>query len=549
MATAQFSLRALLLPILLLSPAATARSWDYIIVGSGPAGLVLSDRLSATGKSTLLLEAGVASTYASGGREGPSWLRDSNEPLSRFDVPGFFGAFLAHPDGHQCPDIPFPAGCVLGGGSAVNSALWFLPPGGDLPWVDEEEGEAVAKARKKIPGTTNPSMDGKMWFPESFDILGKMMRSLGWSEVDANKEMDRKDRCFARASFGNTDGERGGPLTSYFLAAEKRPNFEIVYGARVERVLRTAGKVVGLEFVRDRKRETVNLAEDGKAILSAGVFGSAKILWQSGIGTRDQLEIIKAVKGDDMIPETEWIDLPVGYNLQDHPATYVVFKYPGVGTAYNYSGAYENPIPEDAQNYLQHRAGPLASSNARISMWHEIKGSDGVVRTLQWNGRTGTAGNFTGPDLLLLTNYLTHGQTTRGRIGLTPGNLNHKILESPYLITKEDVDTVIQSFQEVLEGVKNVEGLELLLPDLATTTIDEFIRNYSLPRGSSHWIGSAAMGSVVDYETKVLGMENLYVVDASILTGATTSNPMGAIVVMAERAAELLTQETWGCDL
>jgi hypothetical protein len=204
----------------------------------------------------------------------------------------------------------------------------------------------------------------------------------------------------------------------------------------------------------------------------------------------------------------ELLTVTQSYNLRDHPATYVVLKYPGVGNAYNYSGAYENPDPKDAQNYLENRSGPLASSNARIAMWQEITGDDGITRTLQWNGRTSKAGNFSGPDLLLLTNYLTHGQTSRGRIGLTP-ELNLTIMDSPYLVTKEDTDAVVKGLQELLAGVKNVDGLQLLFPDLESTRIEEFVKSYSLPRGSNHWTGTAAMGSVVDAETKVMGMENL----------------------------------------
>lgn len=87
------------------------------------------------------------------------------------------------------------------------------------------------------------------------------------------------------------------------------------------------------------------------------------------------------------------------YNLMDHSATYTVFRYPGVGEAYNYSGAYSNPNPHDAQEYLgtnclfphvsllltsdiEHRTGPLASSNARITLWQSIPGGDGVNRTV-----------------------------------------------------------------------------------------------------------------------------------------------------------------------
>ncbi|KAF8253936.1 FAD/NAD(P)-binding domain-containing protein [Wilcoxina mikolae CBS 423.85] len=523
-----------------------SKGWDYVIVGTGPAGLVLADRLSATGKRTLVLEAGTPSTYASGGREAPAWIKDSNEPLSRFDIPGFFGAFSAHPDGHQCPDTPLPilAGCLLGGGTAVNSGIFIFPPAEDWDrnfptgWKSQDMMRATERARKRIPGTYNPSQDGKIWFPESFEVLGRMVKSMGWTEVAANQDVDWKNRAFSRTPFMNIRGERGGPMEGYLLKALPREGFEIWYGARVERVIRKRGMVSGVEFIKDGERQEVYLAEGGKVILSAGTFGSPKILWQSGIGTRDQLEIVRSAQ-ELMVDEKEWINLPVGYNLMDHPATYAVFKYPGVGAAYNYSGAYNNPNHADAENYLKNRAGPLASSNARISIWEEIVGTDGVSRTIQWNGRTGTAGSITGPDLLLLTNYVTRGQTSRGRIGLNE-KLNHTILSSPHLVTKEDTEALIISFKNLLAGVKNIEGLQLLQPDLGSTSIEEFVHNYNLPRGSNHWLGTAAMGSVVDTETKVKGMENLYVVDASIFPGMVSSNPVAAIVVLAEKASEII---------
>jgi cellobiose dehydrogenase (acceptor) len=199
----------------------------------------------------------------------------------------------------------------------VNSGIWFLPrverDFAGFGWEGmEAAAAAVERARNRIPGTTKPGTDGRMWFGEAFEVFGDMVRREGWTEVEANRHMDCKRNCFARVPFSNFHGERGGPLGSYFLEARKRANFEVVFGARVERVVRTAGKVVGVQLVKDGKREVVEVAEGAKVILSAGVFGSAKILWQSGVGPRDQLEIVKAVKGHDMVDETEWIDLPVG---------------------------------------------------------------------------------------------------------------------------------------------------------------------------------------------------------------------------------------------
>lgn len=66
----------------------TQRDWDVIIVGAGPAGIIVADRMSEANKTTLLLEGGGPSYYVTGGRERPSWL--NNTTLSRVDVPGLY---------------------------------------------------------------------------------------------------------------------------------------------------------------------------------------------------------------------------------------------------------------------------------------------------------------------------------------------------------------------------------------------------------------------------------------------------------------------------
>ena len=88
-------------------------TWDYIVVGSGPGGLAMADRLSESGAKVLLLEKGPPSSGRWGGTMKPSWLANTN--LTRFDVPGLCNQIWADRSGIACTDYDQLAGCVLTG--------------------------------------------------------------------------------------------------------------------------------------------------------------------------------------------------------------------------------------------------------------------------------------------------------------------------------------------------------------------------------------------------------------------------------------------------
>lgn len=98
-------------------------AYDYIIVGSGAGGIPLADKLSEAGHKVLLIEKGPPSSGRWGGKRGPTWLADTN--LTRFDVPGLCNEIWHDSAGIACRDTDQMAGCVLGGGTAINAALWW----------------------------------------------------------------------------------------------------------------------------------------------------------------------------------------------------------------------------------------------------------------------------------------------------------------------------------------------------------------------------------------------------------------------------------------
>lgn len=104
-------------------PVPTGATFDYIVVGGGAGGIPMADKLSEAGKSVLLIEKGFASTGEHGGTLGPEWLQGTG--LTRFDVPGLCNQIWVDSKGIACTDTDQMAGCVLGGGTAVNAGLWF----------------------------------------------------------------------------------------------------------------------------------------------------------------------------------------------------------------------------------------------------------------------------------------------------------------------------------------------------------------------------------------------------------------------------------------
>ena len=102
---------------------ATNQTWDYVVVGAGAGGIALADRLSESGKDVLLIERGPPSSGRWGGTMKPDWLVGTN--LSRFDVPGLDNEIWVDSTGIACSDVGVMAGCVLGGGTAINAGLWW----------------------------------------------------------------------------------------------------------------------------------------------------------------------------------------------------------------------------------------------------------------------------------------------------------------------------------------------------------------------------------------------------------------------------------------
>ncbi|KAI1089568.1 carbohydrate-binding module family 1 protein [Rostrohypoxylon terebratum] len=538
-------------------PVPTA-TYDYIVVGAGAGGIPLADKLSEAGNSVLLIEKGSPSSGRWGGSLKPEWLDDTN--LTRFDVPGLCNQIWVDSTGIACTDTDQMAGCVLGGGTAVNSGLWWKPYSLDWDynfpegWQSADMAAATARVFSRIPGTYSPSMDGKLYYQQGFDVLSGGLKTAGWTEVAANDVPDEKNHIYSHTPFMFSGGERGGPMATYLVSASERKNFNLWMNTAVKRVVRVGGHVTGIEvepFLDGGYMGVVNVTSvTGRVILSAGTFGSAKILLRSGIGPSDQLEVVQSsTDGPTMIANTSWIDLPVGYNLEDHTNTDTVITHPDV-IFYDYYGAWDSPNTTDKDQYIDSRSGMLAQAAPNIGpmFWDEITGDDGIVRQLQWTARVEGSDGTPSGTAMTMSQYLGRGATSRGRMTITKA-LTTVVSTLPYLRDKNDVQAVIQGIKNLQAALSNVQNLTWTYPSV-NTTVEDFVNNMLVSytnRRSNHWIGTNKLGTddgrangsaVVDLDTRVYGTDNLFVVDASIFPGHITTNPSAYIVIAAEHASE-----------
>ncbi|KAK1656517.1 hypothetical protein BDP55DRAFT_569206 [Colletotrichum godetiae] len=441
--------------------------FDYIVVGSGPGGIVTADRLSANGKNVLLIERGPPSSFRWGGRRRGKWLENSN--LTRFDVPGLYGLIWQDSTDIKCPDVVPMAGCVLGGGSAINAGLWFKPQSLDWDsqfpdgWKAEDLSAATDRAFQRVPWTSVPSSDEILYNREASDLITKVLVSDGWASIAANSEPNAKIKTISQSEYFFQHGERGGLLETYLVSAAARGNFKLWMNTLATRVERNGGSVTGVQVEPSGDggyNGTVKLTSGGRVILSAGVFGTAKILFRSGIGPKDQLDVVRKAEPDSLIDSAQWIDLPVGHNLDDHLNTNIMFEHPDI-VNYNFNSAYNNPIPDDAAAYLTDRSGILtqAAPNINPIFWDAVKGDDGIDRWFQWTSYVGGPQRGKTYNTSGIAAALGLGKTSRGRVTIN-SSLVMDVSVLPYFNDEgnNDFESVVATVSGVVKAISSIPG-------------------------------------------------------------------------------------------
>ena len=514
-------------------------TYDYIVCGGGPAGIIAAERIAETGASVLLLERGGPSLAFTGNKDTLSW----NSSMTMYDVPGLSYYLNTVGKNALCTDTADQAGCLLGGGTMVNAMMFVKPQSRDFDdkwpagWKWSDVSKAADRLYERNPGQNYGSEDGLRYNDEAYGVLSKFFGAQGWTETDLIKgSHDARTDVYGHPSWNLVDGLRSGPVRTYLPEAQKLKNFELMLNTKVIRAVRKGSAISGVE-VEDKagKRVIYNVNAGGKVILSAGSMSTPRILFNSGIGPAEQLQTVASGSSGVTLPaEADWIDLPVGAEIKDHVIFTLKFK-----TSEPMSSIPSTDLTAPNQTVIDQFAkasGVLAQSGQRLNFWTSVNTTSGSEMFIQ--------GTCNGPanNTIQMKIYLTHGLTSVGSLGITADGAT-ELTKQPWLQTKEDIEAATNFMDRLLKMVNAPNSTLSFLSAGSVTggnvTGADLIKDHVT---ASHYVGTAKMGTkgdsgvVVDTDTKVYGTDNLFVVDASIHPDLPTGNTQVAVMIVAEQA-------------
>jgi choline dehydrogenase len=498
---------------------------DYIIVGAGSAGCVLANRLSEK-NNVLLLEAGPRDTHF--------WIH----------VPRGYGKLFARKDVNWAYEsepepalngrrIFTPRGKVLGGSSSINGLVYIRGQAEDFDaWdIPGWDYRALAPYFEKAERQLRVS---DLERHELCDAFVASARALGIPPNDDFNGPSQEGTGYYRAT--SYLGRRRSTAVAYLRPAENRRTLRVETKALVTRVLFEGTRAVGVEYLQNGELRKASARE---TILSGGTFNSPQLLQLSGVGPRALLER-HGIRVLHDAPQ-------VGERLQDHFYVRTFWRCVKDITLNDDMMSLWRQARIGLQ-YLLKKTGPLTVSAGHAAAFvrtrPDLKRPDAQIYFINFSSlrRGGILHPHSG-----FTSAVSQLQVeSRGSSHIRSADPTQPpSIRYNYLSTENDRRVMV-------EGLKLVRRI-CNAPPLRDYVVDEFLPGdkvctdedwlaFVREMGETvfHPTSTCSMGTVVDAQLKVHGVQSLRVVDASVMPAVPSGNINAAVIALAEKAADLL---------
>jgi choline dehydrogenase len=536
-----------------------ANTYDYIIIGAGSAGCMLAKRLTENPqKRVLLIEAGKNDNYI--------WIHIPVGYLYCIDNPRADWRFKTVAEtGLNGRSLLYPRGRVLGGCSSINGMIYMRGQAGDYEsWVEATGDDAWSweQALKRYKQFEDYHSAANQWHGKDGEWTVSKQR-LRWPIMDRFKDAAVEAGIPASDDFNRGDnfgvgyfdvsqrkGWRLNTAKAFLKDATKRSNLTVITEAIVTKLIidPVTKNCDGVEYRQQGVATKALIHSGGEVILSAGSIGSVQILERSGIGAAAHLNQLG-------IPVVA--DLPgVGENLQDHLQLRMIYKVNGIKTLNTKANSLFGKMMIGLE-YLFKRSGPMSMAPSQLGAFAYSSPSQKRAN-VEYHVQPLSLERF-GEDLHSFNAFTASvcnlRPTSRGSVHITSTDPEAPPAIHPnYLSTEEDRKVAAECLRLTRKIVQSPAlkpyTPEEYKPGMQYQSDEELVKAAGdIGTTIFHPVGTCKMGraddpmAVLDSQLRVRGIHHLRVVDASAMPTITSGNTAAPTMMIAERAAELLTRE------